>query len=89
MFCSICRTEIDTIEKAIDEGWVPSFYDGDTEHEFACPACSESLLQFGDDAEMELKPEYRSKIVYRQPEPKKNLVIGVAIVDSRPAAENN
>jgi len=30
MLCSICGVEIDTIENAVDEGWIPSFYDGCT-----------------------------------------------------------
>jgi hypothetical protein len=89
MLCSICGIEIDDIENAVDEGWIPSFYDGDTDHEFACSGCSKSLLQVGDDGEMELKPEYQGKILYGQAEPKESLVIGIAIVDPRLAAKNN
>lgn len=89
MLCSICGIEIDAIDKAIDEGWIPSFYDGDTEHEFVCSGCSEALLQVGDDGEMELKPEYQGKILYRKSEQKESLVIGIAIVDPRLAAKNN
>ena len=44
MFCSICRTEIDSIDDAIDAGWLPSFYDGDVQHEVACPSCSETII---------------------------------------------
>ena len=87
MYCSICGTEIDSIDKAIDEGWIPSFYEGDTEHEFTCSACSESLLQVGDDGEMEVKPEYRGKIVYANTEKEgHHFVMGIAF---RSNAHNN
>ncbi len=49
MFCSICGTEIESIDDAIDEGWLPSFYDGDFQYEVACPSCSETILQVGAD----------------------------------------
>jgi uncharacterized protein with PIN domain len=45
MRCAICGIRIDSVDEAIEEGWVPYFYDGETEHEVACPACSQALLQ--------------------------------------------
>jgi hypothetical protein len=32
MRCSICGMEIESMDEAIDEGWIPYFYDGETEH---------------------------------------------------------
>jgi hypothetical protein len=33
------------MEEAIEEGWIPYFYEGETEHEFACPRCTEIFLE--------------------------------------------
>jgi len=44
MKCSICGAVIDSIEDAIDAGWLSSFYDGDVQHEVASPSCSETIL---------------------------------------------
>jgi uncharacterized protein with PIN domain len=52
MKCAICGMEIESIDEAIDEGWIPYFYDGETEHEFVCPGCSEVFLELGEDGEM-------------------------------------
>jgi len=80
MYCSICGTEIDSIDDAVDAGWLPSFWDGDTEHEVACPSCWEAVLQVGEDGEMEVKPEYRGKIVYADAENQnQHYVMGIAV----------
>ena len=55
MFCSICGIEIDSI----DAGLIQSFYDGETQHEVACPSCFETVIQVGEDGEYEVKPEYQ------------------------------
>jgi len=49
MKCARCRIEINPIDEAIEQGWIPYFSEGETEHEFACPGCSESLLELGED----------------------------------------
>lgn len=41
MKCAICGIRIDSIDKVIEEGWVPYFYEGDKEHDPVCPSCSE------------------------------------------------
>ena len=64
MKCSICGIQIDSVDEAIEEGWCPYFYDGETEHEVACPACTHALLQEGKDGELEVKEEYRGKLKY-------------------------
>ena len=64
MRCSICGIQIDLVEDAIEQGWCPYFYDGETEHEPACPSCTETLLQTGKDGEMEVKEKFRGKIKF-------------------------
>jgi hypothetical protein len=64
MKCAICGVIVDSIDEAVDQGWIPYFYDGAEEHETACPSCTEALLRNGDDGEMEVKDEYRGKLRY-------------------------
>jgi hypothetical protein len=64
MRCAICGIRIDSVDEAVEEGWTPYFYDGQTEHEVACPACTQALLQEGKDGEMEVKEEFRGKLKY-------------------------
>jgi hypothetical protein len=80
MRCSICGMEIDSIDEAIDEGWIPYFYDGETEHEFVCPGYSEVFLETGKDGEMEVKAEYRGKITHKGDDDRKgNWVMGIVV----------
>lgn len=49
------------------------FFRRDQEHEVACPGCTETVLQMGEDEEMEVKDEYRGKPTsrpYRRAEPR-------------------
>jgi hypothetical protein len=64
MRCVICGIQIGSVDEAMDEGWTPYFYDGETEHEVACPACTQALLQEGKDGEMEVRQEFRGKLSY-------------------------
>jgi hypothetical protein len=64
MRCSICGIRIDSVDEAVKAGWTPCFYDGETEHESACQDCLEALLQIREDGEMEVKEEYRGKLIY-------------------------
>ena len=64
MWCAICGIQIDSVDEAVEEGLTPYFYDGETEHEVACPACAHALLQEGKDGEFEVKEEYRGKLRY-------------------------
>ena len=79
MKCAICGMKIESMEQAIEEGWTPYFFEEDTEHEFACPGCSEVFLQSGEDGEMEVKEEYRGKIKYLDERPKEHWVMGVML----------
>ncbi len=64
MRCAICGIQIDSVDDAVEQGWTPGFFDGNQEHEVACPSCTETLLQMGEDGEMEVKEEYRGKLKY-------------------------
>jgi predicted RNA-binding Zn-ribbon protein involved in translation (DUF1610 family) len=92
MKCSICGIQIDSVEEAVEQGWTPYFYDGDKEHEFACPTCSEALLQVGKDGETEVKGEYRGKLRYlneRGDEAREDhLLIGIAVLEDEPGKVN-
>ncbi len=66
MKCAICGIEIDSIDQAIEEAWIPYAWDGDREQEGPfCGSCSETLMQVDGNGEFELKPEYRGKIMYQ------------------------
>ena len=64
MMCAICGIQIDSVDEAVEEGWIPYFFDGETEHEVACPACTQALLQEGKDGDLEVKQEFREKLKY-------------------------
>ena len=88
MKCSICGIVIDDIEKAIEEGWTPSFWDGENQHDPACAGCSEAILEYGEDGEFQVKDEYRGKVKFlddqQEVAPKGDLVVGIMLskVDS-------
>ncbi|MBC8460554.1 MAG: hypothetical protein H8D67_21430 [Deltaproteobacteria bacterium] len=79
MKCVIYGIIVDSIEEGIQQGWIPYFYEEETEHECACPGCAEVFLELGKDKEMEVKEEYRGKITYLDEKPKEHLVMGVMI----------
>jgi hypothetical protein len=83
MKCAICGVTIDSIDDAIDEGWTPYFYEGEIEHEFACPDCAETFLKEGECGEMEVKEEYKGKIMFldegRALNSGEHLMIGIAL----------
>jgi len=64
MRCAICAIQIDSVDEAIEEGWTPYFYDGKSEREVACPACTHALLQEGKYGELKVKEEYRGRLIY-------------------------
>jgi len=45
MRCATCCIEIDSVDEAVEQGWIPDFYEGETEHGTVCPSCSEDLLR--------------------------------------------
>ncbi len=46
MKCAICGIEIDSIDQAREEAWIPYAWDGDREQEGPfCGSCSETLMQ--------------------------------------------
>ena len=64
MRCSICGIQIDPVNDAFEPGWCPYFYEGADLHDVACPSCTDILLSYGEDGELELKEEYRGKVRY-------------------------
>jgi len=64
VICGIRISTVSTVDEAIEEGWTSYFYDGQTEIEVACPACTHALLQEGEEGEMEVKKEFRGKLKY-------------------------
>jgi hypothetical protein len=92
MKCSICGIQIDSVDEAVEEGWTPYFYDGEREHEVACPACTHALLQEGKDGEWEVKEEFRGKLRYLDERLEENqqehLLIGVAVLEGEPQKLN-
>jgi len=80
MKCAICGITIDSMEEAIDQGWEPYFYEGEKEHEFACPNCAEIFLQVDRNGEMEVKPEYRGKITYHDEEDGKGDILLMGVI---------
>jgi len=79
MKCARCRIEINPIDEAIEQGWIPFFYEGDKEHEFVCPGCSEVFLELAEDGAMEIKEEYQGKIKYLDERVKEDLVMEVML----------
>jgi hypothetical protein len=89
MKCVICGIELDTISEAINQGWVPNFYESEMEHGPACPSCTEAMLYMDEDGEMSLKPEYRGRIQYADgdydssQDESDDLMIGIAITEEK------
>ena len=87
MKCAICGIEIESTEKAIEEGWIPSVWDGDQEKDGPfCGSCSETLIQLDENGEFVVKEEYRGKITFQEgdsseEEPQEHLVIGIMVSD--------
>ena len=79
-------------DEAIEQGWCPYFYDGETEHEPACPSCTETLLRHGEDGEMEVKEEFRGEMNYLDDGPERAgegpLLIGIAVLENEPGKLN-
>jgi len=85
--CAICGTTVESVEQAIDLGWIPSFWEQEKEYGPACAGCSETLIQVDEDGEWELKEDYRGKITYQEgnyleDEPEEHLAIGIAFSDT-------
>lgn len=52
--CYFCHRRIDGVEAAIEEGWIPSFWDAGDEYETpepVCPGCIDTHLEPADDGE--------------------------------------
>jgi len=65
MKCSICGTDADSVDTAIEEGWTPYFFDGQVEQGPACADCSGKYL-VGSGGEMQVRPKFRSMVCRRE-----------------------
>lgn len=93
MRCSICGIQIDLVEDAIEEGWIPSFYDElDNEHQPACGDCVRLFLYPGPDGEWEVKEQYRGKLTYLEGDSAKtnpdDMPIEIWVREEEPAKPN-
>lgn len=65
MKCAICGIAIETVEGAIDQCCIPSFYDEmGAEHEPAYPDCATLFLDYNPNGEWEVKEEFHEKLKY-------------------------
>ena len=85
MKCAICGIEIESIDQAIEAGWIPSVWDGDQEKDGPfCASCSDTLIEVDENGEFAVKEEYRGKITFQdcdfsEAEPQKHIMIGIMV----------
>jgi len=92
MKCAICGITVETIDEAVEGGWTPCFFDGEQEHEVACPSCTGTLLQMSEDGEMEVKEAFRGKLRYREQRGdvarQDHLLTAIAVLENEPGKLN-
>ena len=92
MICTICGTEVESIEEAIDQGWIPYFYEDQLEFGPACPECSEALLGIDENGDLELNGQCQGKISYKKnffhEAPEEIVLIGVTIENNEKSILN-
>jgi hypothetical protein len=49
MICAIFGMQVDTVEEAVEQDWIPYSYDNQIEGGPACPNCSEALLDMDEN----------------------------------------
>ncbi len=64
MRCTICGSSVDSIEEAIEQKWILSFFEGDELYGPACWDCSRSLLEICKDGAFAVKENFSGKIIY-------------------------
>lgn len=53
--CDFCRKQVESVEDAIGNDWLPSYFDGEDEQPNpVCPDCAAKCLRQAADGEMEL-----------------------------------
>lgn len=86
MKCAICGIEVETVEEGIENGWIPIFYERESEYGPACPMCYSTMLNRGEDGELELKPKYHGKIKfvgdYCDKGNEDHILVGIVIEDN-------
>ena len=85
MKCAICGIEIESIDQAIEEAWIPSVWDGDQEKDGPfCASCSDMFIEVDEDGEFAVKEKYRGKITFQdcdfsEAEPEEHKSIGIVL----------
>jgi hypothetical protein len=72
MRCCFCGKEVGTVDEAVESGWLPGCWRGDTEYQGpVCPECGKEHLFAAATGDWELKPGH--------PLPPKAKVLGVIV----------
>ena len=85
MKCATCGLIIDSIDEAIDRGWIPYAWDADREQDGPfCTSCTDSLITIDENGEFVIKEEYQGKLTYQdgdfsEVERNEHLVIGIML----------
>jgi hypothetical protein len=85
MKCAICGITTDSVDEAIDQGWIPYVWDGDREIDGPfCGSCFEGLIEIDGDGEFVVKEAFTGKIKYQggdfyEEEVKEPLVSGLIL----------
>ena len=57
MKCVFCAKEIGSVDEAVESGWLPDFWQGDTEYQGpVCPECQSEHLLAAATGDWELRP---------------------------------
>lgn len=62
--CCICGICAHDAEAALEEGWLPYFFEGGEEKGPCCPSCFDALIFIDKDGEPKLKQKFKGKIIY-------------------------
>ena len=85
MKCETGGIKIGSTEQAIEEGWIPSVWDGDQEKDGPfCASCSDTLIEVDENGEFVVKEEYQGEITYQEgdfseAEPEEHKSIGIVL----------
>ena len=85
MKCETGGIKIGSTEQAIEEGWIPSVWDGDQEKDGPfCASCSDTLIEVDENGEFAVKEEYRGRITFQdcdfsEAEPEEHKSIGIVL----------
>ncbi len=48
--CCFCSIRVNSTEEAIDQGWIPDYWEGDVNIDGpVCPGCAATMLRYNDE----------------------------------------